>query len=253
MRMRPLVNFARWFCLAMGIVATGNALAQEREVAARVTALSGQVTAANSAGNIRELRLDSVVYSGETISTGPGSRVRLVFTDGGAKTLRPESRLAIDEYRYHGEPAKDSSVLRLLRGGMRVLTGAIGGANKERYHVGTAVATIGIRGTEYLVRLCQGDCADLQAIGVEPPPNGLYTHTRQGTTVVGGIDVVVGGSSYTNMKRQTQRLSKVPAILAQDPELNAEGVQRGRNELASLERYFDIPAQPLVPRTLVCE
>lgn len=49
---------------------------------------------------------------------------------------------------------------RLVKGGFRSVSGLIGKVNQDNYRVSTPVATIGIRGTRYSARLCQGDCAD---------------------------------------------------------------------------------------------
>ncbi|MDP3858880.1 MAG: hypothetical protein Q8Q73_14075 [Stagnimonas sp.] len=49
---------------------------------------------------------------------------------------------------------------RLVKGGFRSVSGLIGKVNQDDYRVSTPVATIGIRGTRYSARLCQGDCAD---------------------------------------------------------------------------------------------
>ncbi len=59
-------------------------------------------------------------------------------------TVRPQSQLRLDTYRYdpEGEPAKNSSVLSLLKGALRSVTGYIGRANREGYRVTTPTATI---------------------------------------------------------------------------------------------------------------
>ncbi|MDB5985474.1 MAG: hypothetical protein JWR16_527 [Nevskia sp.] len=47
----------------------------------------------------------------------------------------------------------------LLKGGFRAVSGAIGKVKHEDYEVATPVATIGIRGTDYLAVLCDANCA----------------------------------------------------------------------------------------------
>lgn len=48
---------------------------------------------------------------------------------------------------------------RLVKGGFRTITGLIGKANQEDYRVTTPTATIGIRGTEWIVWICDAACA----------------------------------------------------------------------------------------------
>ena len=66
----------------------------------------------------------------------------------------------------------------MLRGGFRAVTGLI--ANKKKYRYRTSVATIGIRGTGFIVRVCDSDCQD-----VEPPPkNGIYVEVTEKTIIL---------------------------------------------------------------------
>lgn len=53
---------------------------------------------------------------------------------------------------------------RLVKGGFRSVSGVIGKLNREDYRVSTPVATIGIRGTVYSARLCEGPCEDRDQI-----------------------------------------------------------------------------------------
>ena len=53
---------------------------------------------------------------------------------------------------------------RLVKGGFRSVSGVIGKLNREDYRVSTPVATIGIRGTVYSARLCEGPCEDREQI-----------------------------------------------------------------------------------------
>lgn len=65
-----------------------------------------------------------------------------------------------------GTAGSDSSraFFRLVKGGFRTVSGLIGKVNQDDYRVSTPVATIGIRGTRYGVRICQGECADREEI-----------------------------------------------------------------------------------------
>jgi hypothetical protein len=58
-------------------------------------------------------------------------------------------------------------LLDLVKGGMRAVTGAIAQRRPEAYKVRTPVATLGVRGTEYYLRICEQDCADEQRLYVQ--------------------------------------------------------------------------------------
>ncbi|HAC34075.1 MAG TPA: hypothetical protein DCF45_06105 [Gammaproteobacteria bacterium] len=160
--------------------------------AGRVLYTKGRATAATAEGDVRELTKGGQVFDGDTVTTGPGSFMRVRYSDGATMLLRPRSRLQIEDYQYQGNSDSDRSLLRLVKGGFRTVTGAIGQTNKEAYRVATPMATIGIRGTDFSALFCAGDCVNM--------PDGLYTSTDQGSTVVssGGESAVVdaGESVY---------------------------------------------------------
>ncbi len=194
-------------------------VAQAAEPAAKVDAVAGQVTAAGDDGTVRPLAKGASVFSGDTISTGPNSRVRLVFSDKGVIFLRPSTRFVIDSYKHAGDAQQDESKFSLVKGGFRSVTGAIGQAAPEKVKIQTPVATIGIRGTDHEGRFCAGDCLDLTDIGVSAPADGLYTATNAGQTVVGTQQFGPGQYGYTTPAGLTVRLPEPPPILHADPAL----------------------------------
>jgi hypothetical protein len=78
---------------------------------------------------------------------------QLRFTDGAMVSLQPQTtQFRIDAYEFKGQPdGSEKGFFSLLKGAMRTITGAIGKADRKAYRLDTAVATIGIRGTEYAV------------------------------------------------------------------------------------------------------
>lgn len=167
-------------------------LATAEEAAAKVIMIAGKATAAADAGIVRPLAKGEPVFSGDLLSSGVGSYVNLKFTDGGFFLLRPESRFQIEAYKpavAANDPAtsttanppaaaaaplitapviqqsqRSQAFFRLLKGGFRTVSGAIGKINRDDYRVSTPVATIGIRGTVYSGRLCQRNCDDREEI-----------------------------------------------------------------------------------------
>jgi len=189
------------------------------EPAGKVDAVAGQVTVAGTDGAIRTLAKDAQIFAGDIISTGPNSRVRIIFSDEGVIFLRPSTRFVIDSYKHTGNTQQDESKFSLVKGGFRSVTGAIGQANKEKVRIETPVATIGIRGTDHEGRYCAGDCLDLTNIGVSAPADGLYTATNVGQTMVGTQQFGPGQYGYTTPTKITVRLPEPPPILTMDPAL----------------------------------
>ncbi len=123
-----------------------------------VAELSGQASARDINGRVQQLQINSQVFEGDRIETEPGSRIYVLMDDGAEIHLKEDSVLKITEYVITSGYGEDSSsILDLLRGGLRKLTGAIGDSAQSNYQVQTGLATIGIRGTEYVIKLCKDD------------------------------------------------------------------------------------------------
>lgn len=119
--------------------------------AARVEFASSGVKALAADGRSRPLAKGAEIANGETIDTGSG-RAQVRFSDGAQVSLQPQTRFRIDDYRFAGKAdGSEKGFFSLLKGGLRTITGLIGRGNRDNYKVRTAVATIGIRGTEYSV------------------------------------------------------------------------------------------------------
>ena len=133
---------------------------------ATAAAVDGTVFVTRSGTRQVLLARGSGLQLGDAINTTRNSTVRLKFTDGGETVVRPESTIVVQAYQFQQEtPANDNLLLSLLKGGLRALTGAIGKrGNPDAYQLRANTATVGIRGTDYSVRLCQQDCdADVEA------------------------------------------------------------------------------------------
>lgn len=203
--------------VALCLAALPVSLAAAAVPAGTVSALRGQVEAVGADGTARTLVLEDPVYSGDVISTGLNSMVRVHFTDRSIMFLRPSSTMAVHDYFYSGDPEQDRNAFSLVKGGFRAVAGAVGQASPDNYRIDTPVATIGIRGTDHEGRYCADDCYDLVDLGVPEPPNGLYTGTNSGRTFIGTMEFGPGQYGYTNPAGMTVRLPEAPPILRLDP------------------------------------
>jgi hypothetical protein len=198
--------------------------------AGTVTLVTGHASAATSSGEIRDLIKGGAVYSGEVITTSTASFVNVEFSDGGRVLLRPETRFAIERYQYaantqgtaatpgtpQAQAPQESAFFRLLKGGFRAVSGLIGHTRREDYAVQTPVATIGIRGTDYEVRYCNGDCADI----TPAPKDGLYAGVQSGGIQIdspaGSIATAAGGYAFVAAGANPVSLPTRPPALGQN-------------------------------------
>ena len=118
-------KFTNW-CALICALSAGMVLAQAAgaQTAGRINAIQRLVWQQKPDGTINPVAKGATFETGDTISTGRGSSAQLLFADGGEITLRPDTQLRIEQYGYRAEsPQGDDAFFRLLKGGMRAITG----------------------------------------------------------------------------------------------------------------------------------
>ena len=155
-----------------------------------VAQLDGQATARDLDGKVNQLQINSRIFEGDRLETEIGARLYILMDDGAEVHLKEDSALKISEYVITAGYGKESSsILDLIRGGLRKITGSIGASSFANYQVQTGFATIGIRGTEYVIKLCkQDDCT--QNVSRNDPDAKLHAVVLKGAITLSTDDDV---------------------------------------------------------------
>jgi hypothetical protein len=120
----------------------------------KVVSVSGTVTVeranasvvqANAAPGPQTIKDGDLVYRGDVVLTGAGSKVSLVFADGTAFNVSSNARMELNEFVYSPNGKSNSSMFSLIRGAFTFVAGKI--AKTGSMKLDTPVATMGIRGT----------------------------------------------------------------------------------------------------------
>ncbi|MBT8433650.1 MAG: FecR family protein [Gammaproteobacteria bacterium] len=149
-----------------------------------VAQLVGQATSRGVDSRVHQLQINSQIFEGDRLETEVGARLYILMDDGAEVHLKEDSALKISEYVISAGYGKESSsILDLIRGGLRKITGSIGASSDANYQVQTGFATIGIRGTEYVIKLCkQDDCT--QNVSRNDPDAKLHAVVLDGAISV---------------------------------------------------------------------
>lgn len=144
----PLIRTASALLLACGVALAARAEAPVR--VATVLYVAGQVEARAQAP--RPLKAGDAVFEGDLLQTGSDGHLYLRTVDQGFFSLRPETRVHVETYRYDtAEPSASRIRLNLHSGVMRAVSGRAAQAARDKYRLETPVAAIGLRGTDYTV------------------------------------------------------------------------------------------------------
>lgn len=91
---------------------------------------------------------------GTTITTGANSQAMVRFDDGQTVLLNQNTEFRISDYRYDEKnPGNDHALFDLFKGAMRAVTGVIGRRSPTTVAFRAPQATIGVRGTDFMVVL----------------------------------------------------------------------------------------------------
>lgn len=169
------------FLIVMAILC-GAAYAEDSDPAGHAIFVHGPVWRITPDVTKIPLHKGDFVYEADTIMTSKTGSAQLIMSDGAYIAIRPNSSIRLDVYHYDKEEEKGvgESIITLLKGCFRSITGMIGKENKDNYRIKTPVATIGIRGTDheplYIPEPEEGE------IPIGEP--GLYDKVNSGETYI---------------------------------------------------------------------
>src|SRR6188472_2504872 len=101
--------------------------------AANVTDVGRVLVAAGDTVAIRgsqavPLKLGSTIQDGDALRTGQNSNLQVRFIDDSVISMKESSELRIDNFKFNGKAdGSERAHFTLLKGGLRSMTGAIGG------------------------------------------------------------------------------------------------------------------------------
>ena len=223
-----VLRFTAFLIALCSLVGAAGAFA----AAGRIDALDGLVSVITR-GAERPAKADMEVEEGDTITTGRDAWVLLEMADGGSLTLRPDTTLRITTYRYTGaDDGSEKSVLSLLKGALRSITGSIGRYSPKSYSIATPTATIGVRGTDHEPAYFS-PAAGGEKLDYEP---GTYDKVNDGETFIrtpkGEVRLKPGqyGFAHHDLRRPPRLLAKPPRFYQRHAEFDRKVAQR-RNDL----------------------
>lgn len=225
------------------------------EPVGQIKALTGVVSLRSAAGRSKFASEGTKLYVGDIVNTQKGSTAVLKFIDGTQVALRPSTRFVVEDYEFKSDdPVSDKAEFKLLKGGLRTLTGLISKrGNVDAFALKSETATIGIRGTDFSARLCEGDECDKTSSSEKDSVVATNTSTAGVAGRVSQVAGVLKARTPNGDLRDLQRGSPVfsgDAVLA-GPDgfgvltmADATRLTIPANSEMSIEAYRYAPAAP---------
>ena len=100
-----------------------------------------------------DAKVGDPVQEKDRVVVQAGGRVGISMNDETLLSIGPNSSMVIDRYTYNPVTREGRVETSLLKGTLRFVTGLIGRLHPEAIKLNTPTATMGVRGTDFIVEV----------------------------------------------------------------------------------------------------
>ncbi|HBX43226.1 MAG TPA: hypothetical protein DEH27_05300 [Deltaproteobacteria bacterium] len=123
------------------------------EQAIGVVKTSAGTATISRGGQILPAAVGTKLLAADTLATGADGSMGVILRDNSTLSIGPETNLIIQEFLFSPAEGKLGLLVRITRGTMAYISGLIGKSAPGSARFETPVATIGIRGTRFAVKV----------------------------------------------------------------------------------------------------
>jgi hypothetical protein len=179
-------------------------------VAGKVDLVEGDVHIYDTRNAVRIVHVNDNIFEGDSIITGKDGELHLTMADTGFIAVRPNTKMAITQYRANGD-SQDKGVIGLLVGSFRSISGWIAKYQPKSYEIRTPTATIGIRGTDHEPKVIpdgssEGDPGTYDKVNA----GGTFINTPQGRVDVSENHAGFAPHGGPGINARPRMLDRVP-------------------------------------------
>ena len=138
--------------LALAMAISGGAAAAAEDAIGIVKFATGDTAVDRGSESAVVVSGDSI-YRDDVLRTGEGSSLGITFKDNTRISLGPNSTYSVSEFVFAPAEEEYSFVTKLTRGTLLYVSGVIAKLAPETVAIETPTASIGVRGTRFLVRV----------------------------------------------------------------------------------------------------
>jgi hypothetical protein len=156
-----------WAVLIILAIQVGPLTHAQADVVGRLTQVEGRVDLLKG-GQLpaNPVKLDDGVQPGDVIRTKSLSKAQITFSDNSTMAISPESRVAIEAYMFDPAKEKRNVVVKLFQGLAHVMVSKVFKSAEPDFVIKTHTAIMGVRGTEFGIRLQPSSSTVLNLTGV---------------------------------------------------------------------------------------
>lgn len=163
------VHWRRAVLLGMALFAFGAHLSAAS--VGEVSFSRGAGSALSPSGAQRIMGTGLALNEGDSLATSTGATAIIKLQDGTKLTMRSQSRLVFEKFRYTDGAKDNALVIKLTEGGVRVVSGEISKASADAAVIQTNVGTLKMMGGNFDARICGPECqVESGKTGGKPSP-----------------------------------------------------------------------------------
>jgi hypothetical protein len=176
-----------WVVVVILAFQVGTLTGAQADVAGRLTLVQGRVDILRG-GQLpaTPAKVGVGVETGDVIRTKSLSKAQITFIDNSIMTISPQCRVAVEEYMFDPAKQKRNAVIQLFQGLAHIVVNKVFKMAEPDFIVKTNTAIVGIRGTDFGIRI---------------QPNSSTILNRKGRLQVGNI--------FPEISQLSQRAIKV--------------------------------------------
>src|SRR5579864_4699558 len=125
-----------------------------------VATLQGSASVTRSSAT-SVLKVKDAIFKGDVLQTAVNGTLGIAFDDATTFSLRPNSRIAVDDFVYQENGSHNLAAFDVVRGTVAFVAGAV--AKTGDMKIVTPTATIGIRGTTGVIEVAAAGTAGTAA------------------------------------------------------------------------------------------
>ncbi len=145
----------RRFAMILALALSAGAWADEAPIG-YVKNVSGDASV-TTAGKKQKAEVGTAVHLGSVLRTAAKSSMGITFKDETVMSFGPDTELTVDEYLYAPAQGKLKMGSKLTKGSLNYVSGVIAKLQPDAVTVATPTATIGVRGTQFVVKVEDGE------------------------------------------------------------------------------------------------
>jgi hypothetical protein len=156
-----------WTILVVLSFQVGSLTHAQAEVVGRLTLVEGQVDILRG-GQLpaTPVKVDDGVQPGDVLRTKSLSKAQITFIDNSTLSIAPESRVGIEAYMFDSAQNKRNAVLQLFQGLAHAVVNKVLTSAEPDFVIKTHTAIMGIRGTEFGIRVHPNSSTILNFMGL---------------------------------------------------------------------------------------